>query len=518
MAEAQTWWRRPELRDDQRRSVGWLELFFDLVFVVVVSRLAHYLAGHLTPRVVLEFTIQFAGVFWIWNAFTYYTERFESGGLEDRFFTFLALLPVAGLAVFAEGGLAEHHDEFAIAYLCARAVNMIGWVRAARNVEAFRPVAKRFLIGFIVPALLIVISMESGPDERLWLWGIAVLIDVLTPSLTMRQQAKLPPISMDRFPERFGLFTLIVLGESLVGVIGALSVLSDNDGLRRSTWLTAPFGLAIGFGLWWLYFDFVARRPPRQQVTNVLVWVYLHLLAVTMIAVTGAGISLAIVDDATGALDLGSQRLVATGVGGTLIAVALLETTLIRRRDEPTHPLMSPFLKIATGALALLAGWAAEQWSTTSLFVLLLTSIVIPCAYGALVWYAPAARPGAGRSAIDDPDILANASVDGPPPSAPPPIPERKIPASTEPVEVLPLPPGELPLPPADEPVKAEHEPTPSVEDDEPSTEGEAPADESTGDDPTAPGTETVTTAERTSVKVESPPPAAPKRMRSRRK
>jgi low temperature requirement protein LtrA len=518
MAEAQTWWRRPELRDDQRRSVGWLELFFDLVFVVVVSRLAHYLAGNLTPRAVLEFTIQFAGVFWIWNAFTYYTERFESGGLEDRFFTFLALLPVAGLAVFAEGGLAEHHDEFAIAYLAARAVNMIGWVRAARNVEAFRPVAKRFLIGFAVPAVLILISMESGPNERLWLWGIAVLIDVLTPSLTMRQQAKLPPISMDRFPERFGLFTLIVLGESLVGVITAISALSDADGLRRSTWLTAPFGLAIGFGLWWLYFDFVARRPPRQQVTNVLVWVYLHLLAVTMIAVTGAGISLAIVDDAEGALDLGSQRLVATGVGGALIAVALLETTLIRRRDEPTHPLMSPFLKIATGSLALLAGWAAEQWSTTALFVLLLTAIVIPCAYGALVWFAPART-----NAIADPDFLANASVDGPPPSAPPPVPERKIPASTEPVEVLPMPPEELPLPPADEPAPPEDgEPAPSEDGEAAPTEDEGSGDEKrepAGDEPTATGTETVATAERTSVKVESPPPTAPKRsMRSRRK
>jgi hypothetical protein len=366
--------------------------------------------------------------------------------------------------------------------------------------------------------VLIVISMESGPDERLWLWGIAVLIDVLTPSLTMKQQAKLPPISMDRFPERFGLFTLIVLGESLVGVITAISALSDDDGLRRSTWLTAPFGLAIGFGLWWLYFDFVARRPPRQKVTNVLVWVYLHLVAVTMIAVTGAGISLAIVDDARGALDLGSQRLVATGVGGALIAVALLETTLIRRRDEPTHPLMSPFLKIATGSLALLAGWAAEQWSTSALFVLLLTAIVIPCAYGALVWFAPTRT-----NAIDDPDFLANASVDGPPPSAPSPLPERKGPAPSEATEVVPSAPEALPLPPADEPAPAEDEPS-SDDDDEPTDPGdhESAVDaepEPSGDEPTATGTETVATAERTSLKVESPPPKAPKRaIRSRRK
>ncbi len=83
-------WQRSALRTDeefeQHRAVSWLELFFELVFVVMIARLAHHLAGHLDVAGVLIFAVQFLAVFWVWNAFTYYTERFESDGLENRLF------------------------------------------------------------------------------------------------------------------------------------------------------------------------------------------------------------------------------------------------------------------------------------------------------------------------------------------------------------------------------------------------------------------------------------------------
>lgn len=135
-------WQPPALRTDeefeQHRAVSWLELFFDLVFVVVISRLAHHLSGHVDAVGVATFAVQFLAVFWVWNGFTYYTERFESDGLENRLFTFLALLPVAGLAVFAEEGLGATYVGFALAYLLARAANQIGWARAAVHVPVFR--------------------------------------------------------------------------------------------------------------------------------------------------------------------------------------------------------------------------------------------------------------------------------------------------------------------------------------------------------------------------------------------
>src|SRR4051812_44982965 len=228
-------WQRPQLRTDEEfdrsRPVGWLELFFDLVFVVVFSRLAHHLAGHVDAGGVATFAVQFLAVFWVWNAFTYYTERFESDGLENRLLTFLAIVPVAGLAVFADDGLGAGYAGFAVSYLLARAVNQFGWLRAGRHVREFRPVAARFLAGYLLAAALVGAAFALSGGTRVLLFTLAVLVEIVTPYFTATLQSTLPRLSTSKFPERFGLFTIIVLGESVVGVIVGLSELVERRAL-----------------------------------------------------------------------------------------------------------------------------------------------------------------------------------------------------------------------------------------------------------------------------------------------
>src|ERR671919_2088166 len=102
------WWQKPYLRRDEEferhRAVTWLELFFDLIFVVVISRLAHNLGSDMSVLGLLIFGFMFVPVWWVWNATTYYTERFESEGLEHRLITLLSIIPVAGMAIFSEHG------------------------------------------------------------------------------------------------------------------------------------------------------------------------------------------------------------------------------------------------------------------------------------------------------------------------------------------------------------------------------------------------------------------------------
>jgi len=110
-------WQRPQLRDDgdTPRPVGWVELFFDLVFVVIIAVLAGDLERHLDAAGLVRFLLEFVAIFWAWNGFTYYTERFESAGLENRLFVFLAILAVAGLAIWGADGLGSNYLGFAIA-------------------------------------------------------------------------------------------------------------------------------------------------------------------------------------------------------------------------------------------------------------------------------------------------------------------------------------------------------------------------------------------------------------------
>ncbi|TDW24294.1 low temperature requirement protein A [Kribbella kalugense] len=395
------WWQRARLRTDEddeiERHVSWLELFFDLVFVVVIARLSHDLAQDVTPGAVVGFCLQFGAVFWAWNGFTYYVERFESDGLENRLFTFVAMAAVAALAVWTEDGLGAGYGGFIGAYLATRAVNMVQWVRAACHEPVFRPVAVRFVGGFLSASVLLLLAIDLEGWERRLLFGTAVLVEILTPTLTLRRQSALPRISASKFPERFGQLTIIVLGEAIVGVVTGLGELNHEHRLGVIQALDGLLGLAVGFGLWWVYFDFIARRPPRPRFGAALGWVYLHLVVLVAITATGAAISLSIGESA-GVRAMAGHVLLGSAVAVALVGLALLELTLDRGPDEPTHARLSPSLKVLCGAVAALTS-LVPGWPTTALLVVLLVLLVVPALYGVVVWYGirPAPDPSAAE-------------------------------------------------------------------------------------------------------------------------
>ena len=197
---------------------------------------------------------------------------------------------------------------------------------------------------------------------------------------------------------------MIVLGESVNGVINGLSTLNGQHRLSNLSLVAGALGITIGFGLWWVYFDFIARRPSRRSLGSTLSWVYLHLAAVAAITVTGAGISVAILEGVGGALTDSARFLVAGGLGGALVAIGCLETTLDRAEDEPTHPIASPALKIGGGLAAAVVGCLPLGWDMVSLLAFLLAVLVGQATYGAVVWFRrhpipapaddPAVRPG----------------------------------------------------------------------------------------------------------------------------
>ena len=352
-------------------------------------RLSHDLAHHVDVDGVIDFVILFAAVFWAWNAFTYYIERFESGGLENRFFVFAAMGSVAALAVWTEGGLRAHYTGFAVAYIATRMVNMVQWMRAAAHVPTFRPVAYRFFAGFAAAAALIIVAIGLDGENRRLVFAAAVLVDIATPAFTLRQQAALPQLSTSKFPERFGLFTILVLGESVVGVITGVSEINEAGSLGAQQVVEGGLGLLVGIGLWWIYFDFIARRPPKPVLAAALGWVYLHLATLAAITATGAAISVAIAETIDHGFTDPARNLLGGSVAFALFGLAGLELTLFRTEGEPTHPTISPALKVAAG-LALLVVTLIDPGQTAApLLAVAVGCLVVPIIYGVAVWYAP---------------------------------------------------------------------------------------------------------------------------------
>ena len=355
--ERGSWWEKPVLRTDEEeereRKVTWLELFYDLVFVVVIAQLAHSLAGHVSASGMLGFVLLFVPVWWVWIAGTFYKERFETIDISNRLFTFLQMLPVAAMAVFAHHALDETAVGFALSYAAARTLVTVLWLRGGWHDKRFRPVSNRFAIGFALVILLFVASVFVAPPVRFAMWGVALFIELVTPLFTLQIQAKLPRLSTSKLPERFGLFTIIVLGETIVGVVSGVA---EQEHLTTTIAVTAALGIAIGFGLWWIYFDFVARRLPRPGIWWNLTLNYLHLPLVMGIVAVGAGVMNVVAHEGE-ALPDAVRWLLVGAVALALITMGVQELILHRHPDEPTNHRVSVPLKIGAGVIALTLGF-----------------------------------------------------------------------------------------------------------------------------------------------------------------
>lgn len=386
MAKRQLW-QKPQLRTDEEqhihRKVTWLELFFDLIFVVVVAELSHYLAKHVTLDGVGSFIFLFLPVWWVWIGATYYNERFETEGLENRIFTFLQILGAAGLAIFTHDGLGKTSVGFALSYVLSRSIVTYLWVRGGYHDRRFMPTAKRFGLCFSISIACFILSVFVAPPQRFVLWAIGLLLDISAPLFSYRHQAQLPKFSTSKLPERFGLFLIIVLGESVVAVVQGLAAKPELSLLAAGTGVLA---MAIAFGMWWIYFDFVARRPPKPGIFWAYAWAYLHMPLVMAVTATGAGILNTIASEQTGLGDP-VRMLISGSVAVSLTVMALLENTLRREADEPTHPRLSPALKLIAAAGAAGLGIWGTGLGAIALLSLLFGLLAVPMVYGLIVWF-----------------------------------------------------------------------------------------------------------------------------------
>jgi low temperature requirement protein LtrA len=381
------WWQTPSLltAEDEHgeRRVTWLELFYDLMFVVIIAELSHYLAGHATPEGLFGFILMFIPVWWLWVGGTFYNARFETQDVSNRLTVFSQMLAVGAMTLFVHHGMDDTANAFILSYLVARSIIVLSWIRGGWHNPQFRPVSNRYVIGFVLSVITLLISLFVAPPLRFWLWAIGIFFDIITPLFTLPHQARLPRLSNSKLPERYGLFMIIVLGEQIVGTISGTA---EQEILEPITLITAALGIGFAFCIWWVYFDFLARRAPRPNVWALFAWSYLHMPLVMSIAALGAG-SLILIADA-GAIFNGSVRWLFTGaIAVALFAMACIETTLHNKEDEITDFRTSVGIKVLGGVVALLLGAFGGGLERLPLLFSLLIPFLIQMVYGVYVWY-----------------------------------------------------------------------------------------------------------------------------------
>lgn len=352
-----TFARPPHLRSADGLEVGrrvtWLELFFDLVFVAAVAQVGTHLRDDYTAAGVVRFSGLFVLIWWAWLGHTTYCTRFDTDDVLQRAFTGLQMFLAIVMAINSTGALSSRDSAgFAAAYSVMRFVLVAQYWRV-RHVSQARGLVLRLASGCAVAAMLWLASAFVAPPARFVIWSAALAIDVATPLFTTSHLVRVPHDAA-HLPERYGLFTIILLGESVVAV---MSGMQHQEFWSLSAASSAILGLALLFAVWWWYFDGIDAATERfvrssRDATRFHLWSYAHLPLYLAVAITGVGLEHVITTATTAPLHLAELWILTGAVSVLMTAMTVISASSHRHVHEP-GALRGHGIALAVGLLPL---------------------------------------------------------------------------------------------------------------------------------------------------------------------
>jgi low temperature requirement protein LtrA len=291
--------------DERHRSSSPLELFFDLTFVVAVaeagSGLQRGLAGGQAESVLLGYALVFFAIWWAWMNFSWFASAYDT---DDVGYRVAVLVQMVGVLIVAVGIPRALRDrDFAVmvtGYIVMR-LAMVGlWLRAALAHKRGRTCALRYAIGIATVQVCWVLWVALVPHRaQLWVFLVLAAAELAVP--IWAEAAGRTSWNPRHIAERYGLFTIIVLGEAVAA--GAMAVQTALDsGARFAALATVVVGGSLTvFSMWWLYFDMpseeivvAVRQAFAERLNGAFAWGYGHYLIFASVAATGAGLAVAV--------------------------------------------------------------------------------------------------------------------------------------------------------------------------------------------------------------------------------
>ena len=370
--------RRPRLRTAETggelRRATWMELFYDLIFVVAVAQLASRLSHDYSLGGVFEFVALFVPVWWAWVGHTIYAARFDTDDLVHRLATAAMMLAAAGMAVQIPTALEGGSAGFAAAYAGARAVLLLLYLGARFTLPEARGVTTLYLLGFGLGAGLWAVSILVPPPERFVLWALGLVVDFAIPWIgRLRGVLRKFPLDTSHLPERFGLFTIIVLGETILGVVTGVSEVD----WRAVYVITAALAFGVAVCIWWIYFTFVEEAPFLCNLGSGQPYIYVHLPVVVSVVAIGVGMEHAITEASHATLAPDTLLLTGGGIVLWISAFLLLLMASVQRLPLARAALVYALSVVATLLVVALGILVPPLPTLAGFFVIFLVLVLV---------------------------------------------------------------------------------------------------------------------------------------------
>lgn len=347
---------------ETHRVASPLELFTDLCYVVAIAQAAltleHEVAEGHAAHGLVWFCAAFFAIFWAWLNFVWFNSAYDP---DDTIHRVLTLLQIFGSLVLAAGVPQIFEEDFTlgiIGYVIMRVGLVLMWLRAAAGHPERRQTALRYAYGLIavqigwVAALLV-----TGGHLPLWVFLIGIALDFAVPLYA--EHCGTTPWHPHHIAERYGLFFIIVLGETILSVTLALQVAFDEKDPPAELWYVVAGGVLVTFSAWWLYF---ARENADVLTGNDVgyVWGFGHYVIFGSAAAVGAGLSarIAYYGHHAEVSDLVSSAFVTGPVAAALAALWLVNVRL----HDSTIRTAGPFAVAILATVAVTFVPMSELW------------------------------------------------------------------------------------------------------------------------------------------------------------
>lgn len=370
-------WRPPRPHGEaiHDRRVSPLELLYDLVFAAAIAQSGRHLGTHVSAGGLFEFAAVFSLIWMAWTNGTLYLELHGRKDGRTRTWIFIQIGILAIIAAFTGGGAGA---AFALAYAAFLVVMTWLWYEvrlqdvAAERLQFLQDTG-RYVIAMSASVLVMLATVFLPGELRIAVWALLaaawiVLISFLGRSPVGLGQGMAPT---DSLVDRFGTFTLIVLGEVVFGVVAGLAE-SPHDAL---TVATAMIALVIGFGFWWIYFDVVGGRRPKGDGGSLANWILSHYPIALSIAAAGEGM-VGLLDHAHDeSTPAATAWLLSSAVAVGMIAVIVTMRAIADARLAGPYRVIA--MAMAAGAVISIAvGWARPAPWLLALLLMLVLGLV----------------------------------------------------------------------------------------------------------------------------------------------
>jgi low temperature requirement protein LtrA len=322
----------------------------------------------------LVFLALFFPVWWAWVGFTYYADQF---GTDDPVFRSVVVVAMFGVIAFAttiHDVLAGGTVAFAAACLFLRLLVVGLYAQTWLVAPDLRTLCRPWIAGFTLGAGMWTISLFVSPTTRYLLWLLGLGIEMATPVVSNLDSNA--PVQVSHLPERFGLFTILVLGEVVLAVgTGTMDIECE---LRGSVVAASSFVIAVCiYSLYFRNFDWTATTQgisgDLRTLAREFVYGYNHPLVFAGIVATGVGAQAAIESTASGHPFSVGGRVAFIG-GLTLFLFAITASQWATPRSI-SHRVL-PIRLIVIGAVGLLGVVSARTLVTVALIAVVLVGLV----------------------------------------------------------------------------------------------------------------------------------------------